>query len=86
MAAPGTADDDCPPLTPFYIQFNNQLDLTSFSEEMLLVSPEIPGVSANAYGNSHRNSGRDPWTNHLYRDRFGQMKDILARNLATMRA
>ncbi|HAE59617.1 MAG TPA: hypothetical protein DCG54_08950, partial [Anaerolineae bacterium] len=39
-------NSDCPPLTPFYIRFNNQLDLTSFSEEMLKVSPEIPGATA----------------------------------------
>ncbi|MEK6752073.1 MAG: alpha-2-macroglobulin family protein [Chloroflexota bacterium] len=48
---------DCPPLTPFYIQFNNPLDLDVFSENMLSVDPAIPGVSANVYGNTIEISG-----------------------------
>jgi uncharacterized protein YfaS (alpha-2-macroglobulin family) len=50
-------DDRCPPLTPFSIAFNNPLDLESFSEDMLSVSPEIPGVSADVYGNTIQISG-----------------------------
>jgi len=45
-------DDRCPPLTPFYIRFNNALDVSLYSEGMLRVEPEIPGVSANVYGNT----------------------------------
>jgi uncharacterized protein YfaS (alpha-2-macroglobulin family) len=71
--------DDCPPLTPFNIQFNNPLDLESFREDMLLVSPEIPGVSANAYGNTieimGETRGRTNYTvtvSGKLRDAFGQ--------------
>ena len=45
-------DDICRPLTPFYIYFNNPLDLDAFQEGMLTIQPELPGVSANAYGNT----------------------------------
>ncbi len=50
-------DDKCPPLTPFYIRFNNPLDMNVFSEGMLSVDPQIPGVSATAFGNSIQISG-----------------------------
>ncbi|MBN1266499.1 MAG: hypothetical protein JXA25_13465 [Anaerolineales bacterium] len=42
-------DGDCPPLTPFYIEFNNPLDLGAYDEEMLRISPELPGASVNIY-------------------------------------
>jgi hypothetical protein len=51
-------DDRCPPLTPFYIRFNNPLDMEVFREDLLHVEPEIPGLSVNAYGNSIEISGQ----------------------------
>jgi hypothetical protein len=72
-------DDNCPPLTPFYIRFNNPLDMNLFSEDMLSVEPEIPGVSANVYGNSVQISGetkgRTTYTvtvSGKIQDQFGQ--------------
>jgi len=50
-------DDRCPPLTPFSIRFNNPIDTSIYSDDMLRVEPEIPGVSANVYGNSIEISG-----------------------------
>jgi hypothetical protein len=50
-------DGRCPPLTPFYIRFNNPLDMNVYSKDMLRVEPQIPGVSANVYGNSMEISG-----------------------------
>ncbi|HWO23504.1 MAG TPA: alpha-2-macroglobulin family protein, partial [Kofleriaceae bacterium] len=35
---------DCPPGTPFTIEFNNPLDAERFDEQQLSVTPEIPGV------------------------------------------
>ncbi|MEW6400523.1 MAG: Ig-like domain-containing protein [Chloroflexota bacterium] len=51
-------DDRCPPLTPLYIQFNNPLDMEVFSDELLTVEPEIPGMSIDVYGNSIGISGQ----------------------------
>lgn len=36
--------DDCYPLTPFDIYFNNPIDLTTFSETMVQVEPALPGL------------------------------------------
>ncbi|MBI3151964.1 MAG: hypothetical protein HYZ21_07525 [Chloroflexi bacterium] len=72
-------DGDCPPLTPFFIRFNNPLDLDAFSESLLKVSPQIPGVSANVYGNtveiSGETRGRTTYTvtvSGKIQDAFGQ--------------
>ncbi|MBN1430034.1 MAG: hypothetical protein JXB07_16815 [Anaerolineae bacterium] len=45
-------DDVCRPLTPFYIRFNNPLDLEAYQESMVRVTPEIPGAVINVHGNS----------------------------------
>lgn len=72
-------DDRCPPLTPFYILFNNPLDLETFSESMISVQPEIPGMTINAYSNtieiSGETSGRTTytvWGSKELQDVFGQ--------------
>lgn len=36
--------DECYPLTPFDIYFNNPIDLETFSEEMIRIEPELPGA------------------------------------------
>jgi len=43
-------EDECPPLTPFFIDFNNPLDLDAYDDSMLRISPELPGASVNIYG------------------------------------
>jgi len=45
-------NNQCPPLSPFYIEFNNPLDMVAFTGEQVKVSPEIPGMSVSANGNS----------------------------------
>jgi hypothetical protein len=39
-------ENECPPLTPFFIEFNNPIDVESYAESMLRVEPEIPGVTS----------------------------------------
>ncbi len=41
----GWSEDDCPPLTPFHIEFNNPLDTAAFSETMIRIEPELPGAT-----------------------------------------
>jgi uncharacterized protein YfaS (alpha-2-macroglobulin family) len=74
-------NSDCPPLTPFYIRFNNQLDLTSFSEEMLKVSPEIPGATANAYGNSLEIQGETRGRTTYTVTVSGEIQDVFGQKL-----
>jgi len=49
--------DQCRPLMPFTIEFNNPIDVQTFSEELLEISPQIPGLSVNVYGNTLQISG-----------------------------
>jgi alpha-2-macroglobulin len=39
--------DSCRPLTPLFIRFNNPIDSAYFTEGMVSVSPEIPGMTIN---------------------------------------
>jgi uncharacterized protein YfaS (alpha-2-macroglobulin family) len=45
-------NEKCPPLTPFNVQFNNPLDTSTFSENLLRISPELPGAKLDVYGSS----------------------------------
>ncbi|MFO7681333.1 MAG: MG2 domain-containing protein, partial [Chloroflexota bacterium] len=40
----GWQPDECRPLTPFTIEFNNPLDLNTFSETMVVIEPALPGA------------------------------------------
>ncbi|WP_420627315.1 alpha-2-macroglobulin family protein [Candidatus Leptofilum sp.] len=41
----GWSNGDCPPLTPFHLEFNNPLDPELFSETMIRIEPELPGAT-----------------------------------------
>jgi uncharacterized protein YfaS (alpha-2-macroglobulin family) len=49
--------DTCRPLVPFYINFNNPLDMEAYKEDMVRVAPEIPGATVNVSGYSITISG-----------------------------
>ena len=74
-------DEDCPPLTPFYIRFNNSLDMAVYSEDMLRVDPEIPGVSANVYSNSIEISGETKGQTTYTVTVSGKLQDIFGQQL-----
>lgn len=42
--------DECPPLSPFNIFFNNSLDMDKFAAEMVRIEPELPGARVNVIG------------------------------------
>ncbi len=50
-------DDDCRPLVPFFIEFNNPIDTLVYDESMLSISPEIPGATVNIFGDTISISG-----------------------------
>ncbi|MBN2116649.1 MAG: hypothetical protein JW730_08765 [Anaerolineales bacterium] len=74
-------DKRCPPLTPFYIRFNNPLDAEAFDESMLRVDPEIPGISTNVYGNTleikGQTKGRTTYTVIV----SGKIRDVFSQQL-----
>lgn len=74
-----TENDTCRPLTPFNIQFNNPIDTKSYTEDMLMIQPPIPGVNVNVYGSSVQingaTSGHTTYTVYVrsdIQDVFGQ--------------
>ena len=48
----GWSGGDCPPLTPFNIEFNNPLDPAAFTESMIRIEPELPGATVQLNYNS----------------------------------
>jgi len=73
--------DQCPPLTPFNIRFNNPLDTKIFTESMLSVAPEIAGVSANVYGTSIEISGATKGQTTYTITVSGKIQDMFGQQL-----
>jgi uncharacterized protein YfaS (alpha-2-macroglobulin family) len=73
--------DRCPPLTPFYIYFNNSLDTSVYREDMLRVEPAIPGVSANVYGNTIEIQGATTGQTTYTVTVSGKIQDIFGQQL-----
>ncbi|MBC8330929.1 MAG: hypothetical protein H8E28_03005 [Anaerolineae bacterium] len=72
-------DDECRPLMPFYIEFNNPIDVESYAESMLRISPELPGASLDVIGDTitirGASQGQTTYTvtvDGAIRDIFGQ--------------
>jgi hypothetical protein len=73
--------DRCPPLTPFIIRFNNPLDMDVFSEGMLSVQPDIPGVSADVYGDILQISGETRGQTTYTVTLSGDLQDVFGQRL-----
>ncbi|MFN2233517.1 MAG: Ig-like domain-containing protein, partial [Anaerolineales bacterium] len=43
---------NCPPLTPFIIEFNNPLDVDAYKNTMLRIDPPIPGAEVDIFGDT----------------------------------
>ncbi len=72
-------DNNCPPGTPWMIEFNNSLDLNAFDKAQIRVTPELPGMKVNNYSNwiniEGASKGRTVYTVTLdtsIRDTYGQ--------------
>jgi uncharacterized protein YfaS (alpha-2-macroglobulin family) len=70
---------ECPPLTPFFVQFNNPIDVEKFDPTMVKITPEIPKLKVEASGNGisirGETKGRTTYTAVLdptLPDSFGQ--------------
>ncbi len=71
--------EECPPLTPFYIEFNNPLDVDAYQEAMLRIEPALPGATVDVAGNTisirGATAGRTTYTvtvDAAIQDTFGQ--------------
>lgn len=74
-------DGQCPPLTPFYIEFNNPIDPESYTASTLSIEPEIPGASVNIFGDTLQiqgmTAGRMTYTVTV----SGDIQDIFGQTL-----
>ncbi|MEW6283998.1 MAG: Ig-like domain-containing protein, partial [Candidatus Eremiobacterota bacterium] len=71
--------NDCPPLTPFWIRFNNPVDTKKYAPSMVRVEPELPRMKVDVAGNGMtirgESKGRTTYTVTLSAnlpDEFGQ--------------
>ncbi|MEM7534326.1 MAG: alpha-2-macroglobulin family protein [Chloroflexota bacterium] len=71
--------NDCPPLSPFQIIFNNPLDTDVVDASMVSISPEVPGLQIEVFGNTVRLQGQTAGRTHYevtldatIQDTFGQ--------------
>ncbi len=71
--------DDCPPLVPFFIRFNNPLDADAYESSMLQIEPALPGATVDIVGDTitirGRTTGRTTYRVSVagtIRDTFGQ--------------
>jgi alpha-2-macroglobulin len=71
--------EDCPPLTPWYLEFSNPIDRKTFNVEQVKVSPAIEGFRASVSGSmllvQGRTKGRTTYTVSIegpLADKYGQ--------------
>ncbi|MFN2189036.1 MAG: alpha-2-macroglobulin family protein, partial [Candidatus Promineifilaceae bacterium] len=77
----GWYDGECPPLTPFYVYFNNPIDLDVFEESMVSVDPAIQGAAISAGGNSITIQGITQGRTNYDVTIDGSIKDIFGQTM-----
>ncbi len=74
-------EEKCPPLSPFFIRFNNPLDMDTFRDDLLKAEPEIPGLSVDIYGNTMNISGDTKGRTTYTLTVSGEIQDIFGQKL-----
>ena len=74
---------ECPPMTPWYVEFSNPLDEAAFDPAQVRIEPELPGAQIQVYGNTlniqGRSTGRTTYTVRL----AGDIGDIYGQSLGS---
>jgi len=73
--------DQCRPLMPLTIEFNNPIDEEGFTEGMLEISPELLGASVDVYGNTVQITGVTEGRTTYKVKVSGEIKDIFGQML-----
>ena len=75
--------NECPPMTPWYVEFSNPLDEAAFDPAQVRIEPELPGAQIQVYGNTlniqGRSAGRTTYTVRL----AGDIGDIYGQTLGS---
>ncbi|WP_152974031.1 alpha-2-macroglobulin family protein [Levilinea saccharolytica] len=74
-------EEECRPLTPFFVRFNNPLDSSAFQDGFLSISPELAGVSANIYGDTLQIQGDTRGQTTYTLTLSGQIQDVFGQTL-----
>ena len=79
-------DGECPPLTPFMLRFNNQLDAAQFddaalNDNLFTIQPEVPNLTVNFYGNTVELSGATAGQTTYSVTISGMLRDIFGQTL-----
>ena len=73
--------DECRPLVPFYIEFNNPIDVDTYTESMLRISPELPGASLDVIGSTITIRGASQGQTTYTVTVDGDIRDIFGQSL-----
>ena len=73
--------DECPPLTPFFIEFNNPIDVDAYEESMLQIEPALPGAAVNIAGKTITIRGSTVGRTDYRVTANGAIKDIFGQTL-----
>jgi uncharacterized protein YfaS (alpha-2-macroglobulin family) len=76
-----STNDECRPLTPIYITFNNPIDVDVYKESMLTVEPAILGATVNIVGNTITISGATVGRTTYQLTVAGTIQDIYGQQL-----
>ncbi|KAA3660965.1 MAG: hypothetical protein DWQ04_17950, partial [Chloroflexi bacterium] len=74
-------DEDCPPLTPFRISFNNPLDADAYTEDMLEIKPALPDAYVDISGNTLTIYGSSAGRTTYRVTVAGTMQDVYGQTL-----
>jgi uncharacterized protein YfaS (alpha-2-macroglobulin family) len=75
------SQETCPPLVPFYIRFNNPIDLSSYKDAFLHIQPELPGVTVNFYDETLNIQGASQGQTTYNIEVSGDIQDIFGQKL-----
>ncbi|MCJ7703506.1 MAG: MG2 domain-containing protein [Anaerolineales bacterium] len=76
-------ENECRPLVPFYIEFNNPIDIDSYKPNMLQIDPELPGATVDIFGNTVQIRGVTKGQTTYKVTVSGQIRDIFGQALGT---
>ncbi len=73
--------DKCPPLSPWFIRFNNPINAELYQESMLQISPELPGALVDISGNTLNIRGASKGQTTYEVTLSGEITDIFGQKL-----
>ncbi len=75
------SDDQCRPLTPFFISFNNPIDVDLYDDSLLSISPELPGATVNIFGDTINIRGASEGQTTYRITVSGDIQDVFGQKL-----